>query len=180
MSATPTNAARADWAHRAIDKFRQITGTQDESLETVIRDFLCDLRHLADEHGLAIATIDRQAHQHYLEERAEENEDDDADGTCPASDPEPGDPATLPDTCPHCGFCGEDDDPETTFETAIDVTLYNSADLQYNGGGDGGFNAASVPPAEQPIRLICQRCYESVPLTEAQAAGILDSTEILR
>ncbi len=69
----PTNEDRAEWAHCALERFAQKTG-QDNSgdlkhdKESVIKDLLCDLEHLADQYGVDFGKCVENAHGIYLEE----------------------------------------------------------------------------------------------------------------
>lgn len=64
-----TNAGRARVAGEAMEAFRRALGMDGESLETVVGDFLCNLRHLCDRERLAFHEIDRRAYAQYVEER---------------------------------------------------------------------------------------------------------------
>ena len=54
----PSNNDRADWAKSALDVFAKETGlisdTNEETLETIVGDFLCNLRHLCERENIPI------------------------------------------------------------------------------------------------------------------------------
>ena len=61
------NATRAGFAARVLAAYAQETN-DDEDVDTLISDFLGDLRHLCDGHGLDFAELDRRGYNHYVEE----------------------------------------------------------------------------------------------------------------
>jgi hypothetical protein len=64
------NAIRANRAQQALAYYRVAAlGEPGASLETVLSDFLSDLRHLCDQMNLNLAQLDRMAHRNYLSER---------------------------------------------------------------------------------------------------------------
>ena len=64
------NDRRAGNAQDALIVFARRTGLSinTDGMETVVVDFLADLRHLCDSHGLDLGELDRKAHNHYLAE----------------------------------------------------------------------------------------------------------------
>ena len=65
------NAIRADQAAQALAYYRVAALREPgASLETVLSDFLSDIRHLCDRLSLNLAQFDRMAHRKYLNERA--------------------------------------------------------------------------------------------------------------
>jgi hypothetical protein len=48
------------------------TGSIHEDQETLVRDLLCNLRHLCDAEGICFGDIDKGAHAVYLEEISEQ------------------------------------------------------------------------------------------------------------
>lgn len=65
------NAIRADRAAQALASYRVAALREPgASLETVLSDFLVDLRHLCDRVSLNLAQFERMAHRKYLNERA--------------------------------------------------------------------------------------------------------------
>lgn len=71
----PTNPLRAEWARAGLAEFAVQVGLDhpDESLETVIGDFLADLLHLCDLEGIYFEDMVSRARAHY---EAEVNGDD--------------------------------------------------------------------------------------------------------
>ncbi len=64
------NAIRADRAEQALAYYRVAALREPgASLETVMSDFLSDIRHLCDRGNLNLAQLDRMAHRNYLNER---------------------------------------------------------------------------------------------------------------
>lgn len=72
----PTNKDRARWALAGIKEFARVVGEniKEEGLETVISDFLADLRHLCDKKNLPFFELDARAHGNYTEEVVGERE----------------------------------------------------------------------------------------------------------
>ena len=64
------NDKRAEWAKQTIEKFQEITGTEDED---AMSDLLCDMMHLADRQGPAFAVDLTRAYGHYQYEIEEES-----------------------------------------------------------------------------------------------------------
>ncbi len=64
------NEVRADRVKGALDYYR-VTGVREPgaSLETVLSDFLSDLRHLCDRADLDLMRLDRLAHRTYHTEK---------------------------------------------------------------------------------------------------------------
>ena len=62
---SPTNCERAEWAYNGLKTFAFETFSEDaetmEDAETVISDFLCDLRHLCRMNNLDYDEIDDRA-----------------------------------------------------------------------------------------------------------------------
>lgn len=69
------NDARASVALHCVKRFGEITGPEDEDIETQLSDFLCDIMHLCDSKDLEFEEIIRKADGHYQAELAEEVED---------------------------------------------------------------------------------------------------------
>ena len=64
------NVIRADRAEQALVSYRVAALREPgASLETVLSDFLADIRHLCDRLNLNLAQLDRIAHRNYLNER---------------------------------------------------------------------------------------------------------------
>jgi len=64
------NAIRADRAAQALTYYRVVALRESVgSLETVLSDFLSDLRHLCDRSHLDLAQLDRMAHRNYLNDK---------------------------------------------------------------------------------------------------------------
>lgn len=64
------NAIRADRAQQALAYYRVAALREPGvSIETVMSDFLADLRHLCDQMNLNLAQLDRMAHRKYLTEK---------------------------------------------------------------------------------------------------------------
>ncbi len=64
------NAIRADRAAQALAYYRVAALREPgASVETVLSDFLSDLRHLCDRVHLDLAQLDRMAHHNYLNEK---------------------------------------------------------------------------------------------------------------
>lgn len=51
------NSDRAESAYRAVQKFSDVTGLENEEMETKIKDLLCNLHHLADEQGVDFSEV---------------------------------------------------------------------------------------------------------------------------
>lgn len=64
------NARRAEWGGEAIDRFQQITGTEDED---ALADLLCDLMHWARESNQSFHLELCRAVTHY-EAETDDNE----------------------------------------------------------------------------------------------------------
>jgi hypothetical protein len=62
-----SNATRAGFAARALASYARETN-DDEDVETLLVDFMSDLRHLCDGHGLDFAELDRRGYNQYVEE----------------------------------------------------------------------------------------------------------------
>ena len=66
---SPTNRQRAEWAHRALSLFATDVGMSErditEDFLTVAGDFLADLFHLADEHGIDIDELVGRGRYHH-------------------------------------------------------------------------------------------------------------------
>lgn len=84
----PTNAQRADWARDALDVFGRAVfhqsademiatgrGDRDGDLACAISDLICDLMHLADQHGLDAYNVYGAALTNYEAEVEEAAED---------------------------------------------------------------------------------------------------------
>lgn len=67
-----TNDDRARRAAHALRTYRDYTGDGATAPDEDVIDFLTDLRHYCDRHGLALGNCDRIAHGHYLEELTKE------------------------------------------------------------------------------------------------------------
>lgn len=64
------NAIRADRAAQALAYYRVAALREPgASVETVLSDFLSDIRHLCDRMNLDLAQLDRMAHRKYLTEK---------------------------------------------------------------------------------------------------------------
>ncbi len=64
------NAIRADRVEQALTYYRVAALREPgAAVETVLADFLSDLRHLCDRMNLNLAQLDRMAHRNYLNER---------------------------------------------------------------------------------------------------------------
>ncbi len=64
------NAIRADRAAQALAYYRVAALREPgASVETVLSDFLSDIRHLCDRMNLNLAQLDRMAHRKYLTEK---------------------------------------------------------------------------------------------------------------
>lgn len=64
------NAIRADRAEQALAYYRVAALREPEaSIETVMSDFLADIRHLCDRLNLNLEQLDRIAHRNYLNEK---------------------------------------------------------------------------------------------------------------
>ena len=64
------NAIRADRAAQALAYYRVAALREPgASVETVLSDFLSDLRHFCDGVNLDLAQLDRMAHRNYLTEK---------------------------------------------------------------------------------------------------------------
>jgi hypothetical protein len=63
------NEIRADRAAQALQYYR-VAGLREHGVEeeTLISDFLSDIRHLCDRLNLDLAQIERLAHRNYLAE----------------------------------------------------------------------------------------------------------------
>ena len=66
---TDPNAARAEWANRAIDTFMLATGTGKEDS---VSDLLCDLMHYCDQQGTDFIEELGRAKRHYDVESKED------------------------------------------------------------------------------------------------------------
>lgn len=78
----PTNTDRADWAHASLMHFAESVGMVDEDglteeMDTVIGDFLCDLRHYCQQSEINLAELWEGSEQTYIEELQEEEEGED-------------------------------------------------------------------------------------------------------
>ncbi|MGR5367041.1 hypothetical protein [Photobacterium damselae] len=62
------NSDRAESAYRAIQKFSDVTGLDNEEMETKIKDLLCNLHHLADEQGIDFSDVLEASHRSYESE----------------------------------------------------------------------------------------------------------------
>lgn len=68
-----TNDLRAEWADEAVYAFAAVTHAADEEeLDTLVGDLLCDLMHLCDRDGLDFAALLERAQTHYAAEVADE------------------------------------------------------------------------------------------------------------
>lgn len=67
MKQSPDNERRAERIYRCILNRRDEYEIHIDQ-EAAIIDVLTDLRHLCDQYGLDMGDLDRQAHEHYLEE----------------------------------------------------------------------------------------------------------------
>lgn len=64
------NAIQADRATQALAYYRVAALREPgAAVDTVLADFLTDLRHLCDRMNLNLAQLDRMAHRKYLNER---------------------------------------------------------------------------------------------------------------
>ena len=57
-----TNNDRADWAEIAVQKFQEVTGTDDDS---AMLDLFCNLMHLADRRGIDCDREVERGRDHY-------------------------------------------------------------------------------------------------------------------
>ncbi len=67
-----TNRDRASWAHKALKKHVETTGSQDEDFVTQFGDLLSDLMHLARFEGLDFQYEVDRARGHFEAEVVEE------------------------------------------------------------------------------------------------------------
>jgi hypothetical protein len=66
------NDARAQWAGGALDRFQEITGTDEDM---ALPDLLCDLRHWCDRNGVNFDGANEHGRQHYLAEIGDPSSD---------------------------------------------------------------------------------------------------------
>lgn len=72
-----TNEDRAGWAESACETFADITGQKMEyDLPEIIGDLICNLLHLAAQHGMSADSVLETGKMHYDAEVEEEEEED--------------------------------------------------------------------------------------------------------
>ena len=66
------NTQRAQWAAKSVEVHANVSGMNDDDMETHIQDLLCNLQHLADKECLDFSEILGKATTTYKGERERE------------------------------------------------------------------------------------------------------------